>query len=103
MEYYNQAISLLPKDLKILIFSDDIPWCKENFIGDRFVFIDKIDYISLYIMCKMKHHIIANSTFSWWGAWISEYSDKIVIAPKRWLGDPQYDTKDLLPDNWIKL
>ena len=103
MEYYNKAISSLPNDLKILIFSDDMQWCKENFIGDRFVFVDEIDYISLYVMSKMKHHIIANSSFSWWGAWLSTYNDKIVIAPKRWFGDPQYDIRDLLPNNWIKL
>jgi hypothetical protein len=102
MDYYNTAISMLPTDLKILIFSDDIPWCRENFIGDKFVFIDEIDYISLYVMSKMKYHIITNSSFSWWGAWLSVYDDKIVIAPKKWLGDGIEDTKDLIPDSWIK-
>jgi hypothetical protein len=79
IKYYEDAISKLPQDLNILIFSDDLPWCKENFIGNRFIFVDEIDYISLYIMAKMKYHIIANSTFSWWGAWLSEYNDKVTI------------------------
>jgi len=103
MEYYNKAISLVPKDLKILVFSDDMLWCRENFIGNRFVFIDEIDYISLYLMNKMKHHIVANSSFSWWGAWMSPYDDKIVVAPQKWVGDGICDTKDLIPDNWIKI
>ena len=54
-------------------------------------------------MFHFTHYIIANSSFSWWGAWLSTYNDKIVIAPKRWFGDPQYDIRDLLPNNWIKL
>jgi hypothetical protein len=103
MEYYNKSISILPKNLKILVFSDDMLWCKENFIGDRFVFVDEIDYISLYIMSKMKHHIIANSSFSWWGAWISQYNDKIVIAPQKWLGEGVEDTRDLIPENWPRI
>lgn len=103
MDYYNAAISILPKDLNILVFSDDMSWCRENFIGDRFVFIDEIDYISLYVMSKMKHHIIANSSFSWWSAWMSVYDDKIVIAPKIWFGQGHYDTRDMLPNNWIKV
>ena len=80
-KYYDNAILALPKDMKILIFSDDISWCKENFIGDRFVFIDEMDYITIYIISKMKYHIISNSTFSWWGAWLSEYNDKVIIRP----------------------
>lgn len=100
MNYYNDALSLLPQDKKVLIFSDDLPWCYENFIGDRFIFINEIDYISLYIMSKMKYHIIANSSFSWWGAWLSE-SEK-VIAPKKWFGhDVNYE--NIVPKNWLKI
>jgi hypothetical protein len=102
IEYYKNAISVLPKDLEILIFSDDLRWCRQNFVGERFVFINEIDYISVYLMSKMKHHIIANSSFSWWGAWMSEHQDKIVIAPQKWFGtDIPYG--DLVPENWIKI
>lgn len=100
MDYYNTAISMLPNDKKILVFSDDLEWCKQNFIGNRFVFVDEIDYISIYIMSKMKYHIIANSTFSWWGAWLSD-SEKI-IAPKKWFGTDIPDA-DIIPENWIRI
>jgi len=86
-----------------LIFSDDLNWCRENFIGERFVFVDEIDYISLYLMSKMKYHICANSTFSWWGAWLSENDEAIV--PKEWFAKDItfYNDKDIYPDKWIKI
>jgi hypothetical protein len=104
MDYYNKALSLLPQDMQVLIFSDDLAWCKQNFIGERFVFIDEIDYIALYLMSKMKYHINANSSFSWWGAWLSE-SDHVVV-PKEWFSkgmDLMYNDKDIYPDSWIKI
>ena len=105
MDYYDEALSYLPKNMKVLIFSDDIEWCKKNFIGDRFIFIDEVDYISIYIMSKMKHFIIANSSFSWWGAWLSDQDDKIVISPKKWFGGSllnQDIEMKIIPNNWIK-
>ena len=57
-------------------------------------------------MAKMKHHIIANSTFSWWGAWMSEHQDKIVIAPEKWFGGKllnQDISMNIIPSNWIRL
>ena len=102
LDYYQNALLQLPQDMQVVVFSDDLKWCRENFIGGRFLFIDDNDYVVLYLMSKMKHHIIANSTFSWWGAWLSEYQDKIVIAPKVWFGtDIPY--ADIVPENWIKL
>lgn len=103
MEYYEEALVLLPSNLKILVFSDDIKWCKENFIGERYIFISEIDYISIYLMSKMKHHVIANSSFSWWGAWMSEHGDKIIISPKKWFGENTEYDGDLIPDNWIRI
>jgi hypothetical protein len=89
--------------MHVVIFSDDIPWCRQNFVGERFVFIDEIDYISLYLMAKMKHHINANSTFSWWGTWLSE--DNKAIVPKKWFvnGTTRHNDKDIYPDSWIKI
>jgi hypothetical protein len=104
MNYYNNALLYLPKDLPVLIFSDDLEWCKENFIGDRFVFIDELDYIALYIMSKMKYFIIANSSFSWWGAWLS--NAETILAPKEWFSNTvkhkPYEY-NIVPDNWIKI
>lgn len=102
IEYYDNALAELPKDTYVLIFSDDLQWCKKNFIGDRYVFITEFDYIEIYLMTKMKYHIIANSSFSWWGAWLSD-SEKI-IAPKIWFGkNAMYNSGDLIPDNWVKM
>lgn len=106
MDYYNQAISLMSQDKKILIFTDDIAWARENFVGDRFVFIEEVDYVSMMLMTKMKYHIIANSSFSWWGAWLSTYDGKMVVAPASWFGGKK-KTFDLdmqiVPDKWIRL
>lgn len=101
IEYYNNALRELPKDLYVLIFSDDLVWCKENFIGNRFIFIDELDYIEIYLMTQMKYHIIANSSFSWWGAWLSD-AEKI-IAPKIWFGKNTISDINLIPNNWIKM
>lgn len=106
MEYYNQALLKLPQDMKVLVFSDDLDWCRDNFIGDRYVFIDEADYIVIYLMSKMRHHVIANSSFSWWGAWMSEYENKIIISPEKWFGGRKimFDKNmNLIPKNWIRI
>lgn len=106
--YYARALRLLPPELPVLVFSDDIRWCKEQevFRGDRFVFSENTSNLSdLCLMSRCDHHIIANSTFSWWGAWLGRNPDGIVIAPERWFGPAlaQLDTRDLLPERWMKL
>lgn len=104
MSYYNRALSELPKDTPVLIFSDGLNWCKENFIGDRYVFIDEPDYISLYLMSKMKYFIVANSSFSWWGAWLGEQEK--VCAPKEWFNNGvihKLYEYDIIPNNWVKI
>lgn len=106
LEYYEKALSMLP-DIPVVIFTDDPKWAfeQEMFESDKFYVSDGND--NLFDMCFMSmcnYHIIANSSFSWWGAWLSD-SEK-VIAPKRWFGPPlseKNNTKDLLPDSWIKL
>ena len=108
IEYYNKAIEQMPDDSIFLIFSDDIEWCKNNFPNepDRFKFIEgKEDYEDLYLMSHCNNNIICNSTFSWWGAWLNNNVNKIVVAPKNWFGVAytQYNTIDLYCDNWIKL
>lgn len=104
LEYYKQALSKLPDINKVLIFSDDIEWCKQNFIGDRFIFIQEEDYISLYLMSLCDYNIIANSSFSWWGAWLNQNPNKVVIAPKLWFGlKSNHNINDLIPSSWIKI
>lgn len=113
MEYYNAAISYMKSKIvnpKFFVFSNDITWSKEHldFEGDK-VFVDlnddKTDYEDLRLMQNCKHQIIANSTFSWWAAWLNENPEKIVIAPKQWFANEemQAQTQDLIPESWIRL
>jgi hypothetical protein len=105
LEYYNKAMlemcNCYPKT-NFLIFSDDIDWCKRTFEGSQFTFIEgEKDYLDLYIMAQCKNNIIANSTFSWWGAWLNSNENKKVIAPKQWFGPAiSHNTKDLIPKTW---
>lgn len=107
LEYYEKALGMFDDNLPVFVFSDDIEWCKEQklFDDDRFIFSeDNNTGVDLCLQSLCKYHIIANSSFSWWGAWLSD-SEK-VIAPKRWFGPPlseKNNTKDLLPDSWIKV
>jgi hypothetical protein len=93
---------------KYYVFTDDHDWCRKNFkLKYEMVFVDhnseRNNYADLYLMSKCDHNIIANSTFSWWGAWLNENPEKIVFAPKNWFNDKAYNTKDLIPDSWIKI
>lgn len=106
MVYYQSAIDVLDReDLnKYIIFSDDIDWCKNNFSGDRFVFSHDKDYIDLFNMTYCDHNIIANSSLSWWGAYLNPSPYKIVIAPQRWFGNACKDNpRDIIPGTWLKI
>lgn len=82
-DYYQQAINRFDRDTKFLIFSDDMEYCRRIFTGDRFFFSEEIeDDIDLYLMSLCQNQIIANSTFSWWGAFLNTNPDKIVIHPQ---------------------
>jgi len=116
IEYYEKALSKFCKDQPVIVFSDSVDWVKEQefFSGDRFMISEPEDkyadgsftpYADLCLMSLCSHAIIANSSMSWWGAWLQTNPDKIVIAPKMWFG-PDYkdkDTKDLYCPEWILL
>tara|TARA_R110000851_G_scaffold48370_5_gene117009 strand:- start:350 stop:1114 length:765 start_codon:yes stop_codon:yes gene_type:complete len=104
-QYYQEAMVKMPEGTKFLIFSDDIPFCKEVFTGESFIFVEnEVDYIDMYIMSLCTNNIIANSTFSWWGAWLNKNGNKVVIVPSVWFGvDKQLDTKDIIPSEWVKI
>jgi hypothetical protein len=110
LNYYNDAIAFLSdkiSDPVFFIFSDDIPWVKQNLMipfDHKFVSnnIDN-DHEDLRLMSNCKHNIIANSSFSWWGAWLNNNPDKIVISPHKWFNDATRKTSDLIPDQWTKL
>ena len=102
-DYYINSLELLP-NLPVLIFSDDIPWCESVFLNSRFKFIKSNDtQIDLCLMSMCDYHIIANSSFSWWGAWLAK--SKKTIAPSAWFQNEysHWNTKDLYLPDWIIL
>lgn len=110
LTYYSDAIELIVKtvpDAVFFLFSDDIDWVKQNLlIPFPHYFIDhnsaNESYVDMQLMSMCKHHIIANSSFSWWGAWLNNYPNKIVIAPKKWFNNPEIDTLDIVPESWLR-
>jgi hypothetical protein len=112
LEYYNKAIQKIKRDIKspkFFIFSDDTKWVRENFESlTNSTIIEgtpEKDYLDIFLMSQCKHNIIANSTFSWWGAWLNSNPHKIVIAPKIWymMEDLNITTSSLIPNSWIRL
>lgn len=85
--YYDAAMSAFNNDTLFIFFSDDINWCRKNFTGKNLYFMSGESEINdLFLMSKCKSHIIANSSFSWWGAWLNPDERKKVIAPSYWFG-----------------
>jgi hypothetical protein len=111
VDYYNQAISFIKEKIsnpKFYIFSDNINWVQENlYLNEEAQLItineSPTSITDFHLMSCCKHNIIANSTFSWWAAYLNPNPNKIIIAPKRWFNKANYDTKDLIPSSWIQL
>lgn len=106
VDYYNNAYDFI-NDLNIgvVVVSNDINWCKENIKFDNITYIEgETNIVDLRIMSLCKHNIIANSSFSWWGAWLNNNKTKKVISPKKWFGSAVnlYDG-DIVPEKWIKI
>lgn len=103
LSYYKNAVDYF-KGYRFLIFSDDIAWCKENFIGDEYRFAEgQTEVEDLYLMSLCTHNVIANSTFSWWGAYLNQNPNKQIVYPDKWFGPGYKDwkTSDLFPDEWV--
>ena len=109
-EYYQKAVDLMASRIvnpHFFLFSDEPEWIKENFstaIPSTHV-AGYPGFIDMYLMGLCRHNIIANSSFSWWGAWLNINPDKIVIAPTQWFAIDEINNKavDLVPSNWIRL
>lgn len=109
--YYQRAIEHIAERVDVphfFVFSDDPQWTRENlkipFLKTFVTHNDaKTNYEDLRLMSFCKHSIIANSTFSWWGAWLNRNPFKIVIAPRKWFNSNTLDTKDLIPSAWVQL
>ena len=111
LNYYERCIQIISEKISnphFFVFSDDPEWSMKN-INTRhettFVTHNNADtnFEDLRLMSLCKHNIIANSTFSWWGAWLNHHKDKIVLAPKNWFNEADSNTVDLIPDNWQRI
>ena len=108
VDYYKNAIAQIKSKLEnphFFVFSDDLSWVKENIdFKDPHTYVDgnsgEYSYEDMRLMAACKHNIIANSTFSWWGAWLNHNKDKVVVAPQNWF---KTEKTDIIPDNWIKI
>jgi len=114
VEYYKEAMALISKrrdSPHFYFFSDDIQWVSDNLVSDvkNCTLVEHNtgadSWQDMALMSKCKHHIIANSSFSWWGAWLNPSKVKIVIAPEHWFNKKStyFDDRDLVPWNWIKM
>lgn len=109
LEYYKKSIEYITKHVDnphFFIFSDDIQWVKDNLKLDypcEFIYFNhgRDSAWDMWLMANCKHNIIANSSFSWWGAWLNQNTDKIVIAPKHWKADGS--KTDIVPTNWKRM
>lgn len=109
--YYTAAIEHISQKIKephFFIFSDDIEWARANIsVGPSATYIDHNKggeaYKDMQLMSICRHHIIANSSFSWWGSWLDARPEKLVIAPAQWFADLSVNTKDVIPASWIRL
>lgn len=108
MSYIMKAVKLFPKDTVFLVFSDDPEWCKQSFPaqGKKFFVIEgqsDIEDLALQTMCD--NNIIANSSYSWWGAYLNPNPEKKVVTPLKWFGEAysHFDIKDMHPESWERI
>lgn len=111
LDYYKRAVDYIAQkhpNPTLFVFSDDIRWARLNLkLPYETFFVEnnrgKKSYEDLRLMSMCKHNIIANSSFSWWGAWLNNFPEKIVVAPKKWFNDDSIIQTDIIPQEWIKL
>jgi len=113
IDYYKAAMVDIKKKVKdphFFVFSNDLDWVKDNMtFDDAHTFVDhnpgRKSYEDLRLMINCKHNVIANSSFSWWAAWLNNNPEKIIIAPARWFNDEETTKKAgyMIPESWIRL
>ncbi|MDT8991562.1 alpha-1,2-fucosyltransferase [Curvibacter sp. APW13] len=107
LSYYHEAVRDLKQrfaDIHVFVFSDEPDWARANLrltVPTHYV-EGNLGHTDLELMRHCQHHVVANSSFSWWGAWLCESAGQIVHAPKRWFSDPDFDTSDVVPSHWLK-
>jgi hypothetical protein len=112
MDYYHKALKLIDHQVvkpSVFVFSDEPEWCRANLpLPNTSTIVDlngpDKPCLDMHLMSSCKHHIVANSSFSWWGAWLAQSECQIVIAPSPWLRpDSGLDDRDIVPKRWISL
>lgn len=111
LDYYKRGVEYISEHYPnptLFIFSDDIEWVKENLnLSYESIYVshntDSKSYEDIRLMSLCKHNIIANSSFSWWGAWLNNNKEKIVIAPEKWFNDENIIQTDVIPQDWVRL
>lgn len=112
LDYYAKGMEVVSSPLSdphCFVFSDEPDWAKNNirFAGIPVTFIDingpDTPHEDLWLMSACKHFVIANSSLSWWGAWLSEHEGKVVVAPRQWFANAKRSTTDLIPSEWIRI
>jgi hypothetical protein len=110
LDYYVNSISFIESKLSnptYFVFSDDIDWARHNIKTKKNIFFIDTNFDKpeedLRLMLNCKHNIIANSSFSWWAAWLNQNKEKIVITPKKWFADSKKSSIDLIPSEWLKI
>ncbi|NTW61856.1 alpha-1,2-fucosyltransferase, partial [Candidatus Saccharibacteria bacterium] len=110
IDYYKKGLELIGShtpSFKLFVFSDDIEWCKSQLsdIWDNIVFVDgkREGYMDMHLMKHCSHNIVANSSFSWWAAWLNQNESKVIVAPKNWFNDAKTNTKDVVPKAWHRI
>jgi len=106
-DYYGECFDAVDFETDhYIVCSDDIEWCKENFVGKKFVFVEgQLDYEDMCLMSLCDNNIIANSTFSWWSAFLNANRNKKVLCPDdhRWFGVDHLNARDICPIEWVKI
>jgi len=111
LDYYRRGVEYIAQRFEeptLFIFSDDIPWARGHLkLPYKCIYVShntgKKSYEDMRLMSFCKHNIIANSSFSWWGAWLNKNENKIVIAPQKWFNDDEIIQTDVIPEEWVRL
>lgn len=108
LSYYRNAITYIKQKIKnpvFFLFTNDADWVKEHILEEDMVIVDcntgNRDYLDMFLMSQCRHNIIANSSFSWWGAWLNQNAEKIVMSPSRWFKN--HETTDIICEGWVRL
>ena len=114
LEYYDRAIRLMRERVngaRFFVFSDDAAWCRAHFTEPDMTVVDvsagaRVPALDLHLMSRCAHHVISNSTYSWWPAWLNDAAGKIVCAPDRWFNDAEMSARamrDTVPADWLRI